>query len=79
MPRMPYRSLIWDLDHNWRVASRRFDMPRQKTTRHRDRHTNDPGYESRMQEALQRVRSGQFKSFREAGRILNVSLLPVKN
>ena len=49
-------------------------MPAQKTTRKRDRRTNDPGYESRIQDALAGVRSRQFKSFREAGMNLNVSV-----
>jgi hypothetical protein len=54
----------------------RIGMPALRTIPHRDRRSNDPGYESRMQDALQGVLSGQFKIFRppgEAGRILNVS------
>ena len=38
----------------------------QKTTKHRDQWSNNPEYESRMQDTLERLRSGEFKSFREA-------------
>lgn len=57
-----------------RVASRfvYYQMPtvrRKKTTRYRDRRSNDPLYEHQIQEAISGVVSGKYKSFRAASRV----------
>ena len=68
-----YAASEFDL-RKWNIivgVLRRIGMP---AIQYCDQRSNDPGYESHIQDALQGVLSGQFKSFWEAGGILNVSV-----
>jgi len=54
-----------------------YQMPtvrRKKTTRYRDRQSNDPLYEGRIKEAISGLESGKYKSFRAASRTMKVQI-----
>jgi hypothetical protein len=65
-----------------RVASRRvtlclLHMPvvrRRKTTKYRDRRSNNPNYEDRIQEAIRGLLSGKYKSQQAASRDMKVNM-----
>lgn len=48
-------------------------MPVERHHRQRDRHSGNPGYEARLNEALGYVASGEFKSLRQAAKARGVS------
>jgi alkylated DNA nucleotide flippase Atl1 len=44
------------------------------TTRHRDRRSNDPSYEKRVEEALGSISTGEYRSFRDAARAIGTGV-----
>src|ERR1700679_1729270 len=77
LSRLPINAVSEFVFRKWSSVASRLPsiMPAARnTTKHHDRRSNDPNYESRVQDALQYIFDGRYKSFREAQRLTGVSV-----